>query len=247
MSISITTNKNELFKIYDILEDNISSKIDKDIHFFNKDNFLIYNNKETKRLNNLNLKDLLCLLKNELNTLIKSKIKKETFTLFLSVSKLKNTSDNVDYLYIILDYKTENDIISLMDYKIYAYNQKDLTYDLFNFAKLNNFNNHQRLFLQEYIEESKPDSINLDNFLYLFEEALDNSLKTNQFADFLELTIESAYKYDYSTDIHTLLIEEDSLLNLFKDKIKVAKCENGYSIYLGNHHLKDIKYKLSFV
>lgn len=247
MSISITTNKNELFKIYDILEGTISSKLNEDIHFFNKNNFLICNNKETRQLTNLNLEDFLCLLKNELNTLLKSKIKKETFTLLLSVSKLKNTSDNVDYLYIMLDYETENGVDSLMDYKIYSYNLDELTFDLFNFANSNNFNNPQRLFLEEYIEESNPDSIHLDNFLYIFEEALDNSLNIKQLAEFLELTIESAYKYDYSTDIHTILLEEDSLLNLFKDKIKVLKCENGYSIYLGNHHLKDIKYKLSFV
>lgn len=247
MSISITINKNELFKFYDILKNTISNKVSEDIYFFNKDNFLICNNNKSQQLNILNTEDLLYLLKNELNTLINSKIKTETFTLLLSVSKLKNTSENVDYLYIILDSKTNNDIISLIDYKIYSYNLKDLTSDLFDFANLNNFNNSQRLFLQEYIEESKPDSIHLDNFIYIFEEALDNSLNIKQLAEFLELTIESAYKYDYSTEIHTILIEEDSILKLFKDKIKVVKCENGYSIYLGNHHLKDIKYKLSFV
>lgn len=246
MSISTIINKNELSKIYDILENSISSKINKDIHFFNKNNFLICTNKENKQISNLKLNDLMYLLKNELNTLINSKIKEKTFTLLSSVSKLKNTSNNVDYLYIILDYKIGDDIYSLIDYKIYSYNLDDLTFDLFDFANLNDFNKSQRLFVEEYIEESKPDSLHLDNFIYIFKEALNDTLNVRQLNDFIEPTVESAYKYDYSKDIHTL-ITKDYLLNLFKDKIKVVKCEDGYSIYLGNYNLKDIKYKLSFV
>lgn len=247
MSISITVNKDEIFKINEILQKTISDKLKEDNNFFNKSNLLICNNQESELLDDFNIEKLLLFLSSKLKESIKSKIKKETFTSLLSVSKLKNTSNNVDYLYITLDCKINNEIISLLDYKIYSYNKDKVISELLDFANTNNFNDDQKLFLEEYIEETKPDSIHLDNFIYIFEEALTNSLNIQHLSELLEATIESAFNYDYSKDIYNILIKEDCTLNLFKDKLKVSKCENGYNIYLGDRHLKNIQYKLSFI
>ena len=247
MSFSITVNQDEISKINEILQETIFDKLKDDNDFFNKSDLLIYNNQEIEPIEVLNLDSLLLFLRDKLTELIKSKIKKESFTLSLSVSKLKNTSNNVDYLSITLDCKTDNEIISLLDCKIYSYNKDEIISELFNFSNANNFNKAQKLFLEEYIEDTKPDSIHLDNFIYIFEEALTSSLNINYLAELLEPTIESAFNYDYSKDIHDILANEDSILNLFKDKIKVIKCENGYNIYLGDRHLKNIQYKLSFI
>ena len=76
MSISITVNKDEIFKINEILQKTISDKLKEDNNFFNKSNLLICNNQESELLDDFNIEKLLLFLSSKLKESIKSKIKK---------------------------------------------------------------------------------------------------------------------------------------------------------------------------
>lgn len=246
-TIILDVYKNELEKSRKVFEEAIFEVLKDDSLFFNRNNLLICNHHLIESEDTRTVKDFLFLLGNKFVEVINEKIKKDNFTSTLYISKLRNTSNTVDYLNIELSCKIDNEYLSLLNYKVYSYNKYEITLELFDFAKTNNFNDSQKLFLNEYIDEASPDSVNLDNFLYIFEESLINSLSPNYLAEYLEPTIESAVNLDYSSDIHKILVDEDSTLNLFKDKLKVIKCENGYDIFLGEQFLKGIKYKLSFI
>lgn len=247
MKIRINVEKDNITKLIDTIHKSINEELKKDVLFFKRNNIMAYNKHSVEKTNIYNLDTTLSTLKNKLSQSISEYIKIDNFTLNLNILFLKNTDNNVSYLNINCNTVIDNEYINLLEFSIYSFNKEDITNDLINFSKINLFTKKQIDFLNEYIEEHKPDSINLDNFIYLFEEAISSSINTEALTDLFEPNIESTLYYNYSKDIYKLLIEESDTLKLFKDKLKVSKYNYGYKVYFCNIMLKDITYEVRFI
>ena len=228
--------------ISDILFNLIKDEIKEDIDFINKKDIVTYDN--GKYLKFSNFADTKEFFKNKLINRDKDLID-ASCSISLSVSKLK-ASNGVASLKIDCFTTTNGKTIKLIGNEIYIFNESEIYLELLEFSKKNNFNLEQELFLKEYLYESIPNSINLDNFIYIFEESIENSLNLQSLSELLETTIESILEENYSNDIFSILISEDDYLNLFKDKLLVKKLSDGYGIYFTNILIKSIKYKVLF-
>lgn len=242
MNKTFEINKKEFNDISNILFNLIKDKIKDDMDFINKKDIITYEN--NKYLKFSNFEESKQFLRNKIIDKNKD-LTDDVYLVSLSVSKLK-ASNGVSSLKIDCSIKNKSKTILLIDNEIYVFNESEIQLELIEFSKKNNFNLEQECFLQEYLYESMPNSINLDNFIYIFEESIENSLDLESLGELLEPTIESVNKENYSKDIFSILINEDNYLNLFKDKLLVEKSDDGYNIYFTNILIKSIKYKVLF-
>lgn len=242
MNKTFEINKKKFDNISNILFDLIKDKIKDDADFINKKDIITYENGKYLKFSRFE----------ESKEFFKNKIIDKSnnltdgsYLVSLSVSKLK-ASNGVSSLKIDCSIKNNSRTILLIDNEIYVFNESEIHLELIEFSKKNNFNLEQECFLQEYLNESIPNSINLDNFIYMFEESIENSLDLQSLSELLEPTIESINEENYSKDIFSILINEDNYLNLFKDKLIIEKSSDGYNIYFTNILIKSIKYKVLF-
>lgn len=244
MKKNICVDKNNLDTFFYNLFLAIDEKLKLEPNFFDRNDILLCN--KNKYINISNLEDLKIHLKNKF-CIEAEKIKNKTFDGILNISLLESCN-SVKYLRVEFSLTSNTfEYTTLLNEEIFSINKKNIYSKLLNYADLYNFNLEQKEFLKEFLEESIPSHICLDNFIYIFEEAVNNCLNLPLLGDLLEPTIESAYFEDYSKEIFKILITEDTTLNLFHDKLSIKKFNNGYEIFFNNTLIKKIEYKLSFI
>ena len=137
--------------------------------------------------------------------------------------------------------------LTLCDMVVYKYDRGSLREEFDKFIALNKFNKEQIDYINAYFEEesySNPGFLSLERFKEVLSCIIYN-MSINGLVDYIGLSIDTLSE-DLSSDIKEYVCA-DEILQLFRDKVKIEKLDNGYDISIFGCTPKSVRYVVGLV